>query len=172
MRPLGDTLCSPRGGKFHERETVYSGSSSSSPSSSSRQSFSANSIKSPSPPSPSSSRERYRGERFRRDFTIDGSAEARTMPAMGANARPRQSANTLREPFLYARSCARLTKPLSIIYNDSFRWLVTRVRRINWSCYSVAARRDPNRARSRVQPFEVCEQRGLQKRLLSFTGSQ
>jgi len=38
------------------------------------------------------------------------------------------------------------------LYNDSFRWLVTRIRRINWGCYSVVARRDPNRVHPTIQP--------------------
>lgn len=70
------------------------------------------------------------------------------------------SANTPRKPPLRTK-CA--TAKTSVLYNDSFRWLVTPVRRINWSCYSVAARRDPSCARSRVQPSTL-RARGLRKR--------
>ena len=83
------------------------------------------------------------------------------MPAVGANARLRQSANTPREPFLRTSCACRRNR--SLLYNDSFRWLVTRVRRINWSCYSVAARRDPNPVLVRGYNPRGCEQWGLQK---------
>lgn len=70
--------------------------------------------------------------------------EARTMGARGLAGR--KHAASARFP---------RTVQCPLLYNDSFRCLVTRVRRINWSCYSVAARRDPNRARSRVQPSRL-----------------
>lgn len=142
-----------RGGKFYERDRLLRLVLS--PSSSFRQSFSPNSIKSPLPPRDIAEKERL-GRGLDEILRSTGARKHEQCRSWGLM-RGLDKAQTRHERRFYARAAPADQTALYYIYvyNDSFRWLVTRVRRINWSCYSVAARQDPNRARSRVQPSRL-----------------